>query len=328
MTKLALLVLATTVAGAFASSAMADDKACLDAATKGQRFRDTHKLLEARDQLRICAAASCPTVVQSDCAGWLASVERALPSIVVTARDSTGTSLIDVKVTVDEQPFLARLEGRAVSIDPGPHTFRFEGPGGATLEQVVVAAEGEQNQRVAVVLGKKAATTTEPGPARERPPEPQPQPASDGSARSAGTAGAAPGEAGSASGGTTTPPDRGGSRGGSPWKTVGWVAAGAGVVGLGLGAVFGMMAIGDLNQAQCNPNHVCFTGPLNDARSAAAVSSVGFVAGGVLAAAGVGLVLFAPSRSGGGGEGQAGAAAVLSPVLARDGGGLRLGGSW
>ena len=300
MIRLPLLGLYAVAALTFASSALADDAACLDGASKGQRFRATHKLLEAREQLRICAAAACPTVVQSDCAGWLAAVERALPSVVVTATDETGTSLIDVKVAVDGQPFLSRLDGHAVSINPGPHTFRFEGPGGATIEQVVLAAEGVQNQRVAAVLGKKAARS-EANPAKESPAALPQAPA---------------------------PGDGGAPRGGTHWKMVGWVAGAAGVLGLGLGAFFGMKAIDDNNQAMCNENHVCLTGPLNEARSDAQLSTVAFVAGGILAAAGVGIVLFAPAESGTKGKAPAGVTATLSPTFASNAGGFRVGGSW
>src|ERR1700733_10293046 len=87
-----------------AAPAFADEKAaCLDAASKGQRFRDTHKLVEAREQLRVCAAAQCPAVVQSDCANWLADVEKALPSVVLSAKSGTGVDLVDVTVSVDGQ---------------------------------------------------------------------------------------------------------------------------------------------------------------------------------------------------------------------------------
>jgi hypothetical protein len=281
--------------------AFADDAACLDAATKGQRFRDTHKLIEARAQLRICAAYACPPVVQSDCAGWLASVEKALPSVVVTAKDDAGASLIAVKVTVDGQPFATKLEGEAVPINPGSHTFHFEGPGGATIDQVVVAAEGEQNQRVAVVLTGKA-----------------PLPGTPPSSPSATASGGADG------GASTTPP--GASGAGGAWKTIGWVAAGVGAVGVGVGAVFGVMAIGDHDSAKCNAQNVCFSGPLNDARTAATVADVGLIVGGALVAAGLGLVLFAPG--GGSGEEHPAATAVMAPVAAPGGGGLAVGGTW
>ena len=274
--------------------AFADDAACLDAATRGQRARDTHKLLEARAQLRICAALACPPVVQSDCAGWLASVEKALPSVVVTAKDDAGASLIAVKVTVDGQPFATKLEGEAVPINPGSHAFHFEGPGGSTLDQVVVAAEGEQNQRVAVVLPRKA-------PTAQTAPAPPPSP-------------------------STVAVEGAESGGAGPWKTAGWVTGAAGIVGLGVGTVFGMMAISDHASAKCNAQNVCLSGPLNDARSAASVADVGLIAGGVLLAAGLGLVLFGPG--GGSGEEHPATTAVVTPVLAPGAAGWAVGGTW
>src|SRR5271154_3508776 len=97
------------------ATAFADDKvACLDASAKGQRYKDTHKLVEARAQLRICAAAQCPAVVQTDCATWLAEVDKAMPGVVVAAKNGSGGDLFDVKVSVDGQPLLSKLDGQAV----------------------------------------------------------------------------------------------------------------------------------------------------------------------------------------------------------------------
>ena len=120
-------------------AAPADTKAaCLDAATKGQRFRDTHKLVEAREQLRVCAAAQCPGVVQTDCANWLAEVDKALPSVVLAAKNGAGGDLVDVRVSVDGQPLVAKLDGQAVPMNAGLHTFHFEGTAGVVDQQVVV----------------------------------------------------------------------------------------------------------------------------------------------------------------------------------------------
>jgi hypothetical protein len=151
--KTCLLLGLLLPASLVATAAVADDKAaCLDAATKAQRFKDTHKLVEAREQLRICAAAECPAVVQTDCANWLAEVEKALPTVVVIAKSGAGADLVDVKVTVDGHPFVTKLDGQAIPMNAGPHTFHFEGADG-TLDQQVVVTEGEKSQKVAIVLG-------------------------------------------------------------------------------------------------------------------------------------------------------------------------------
>ncbi len=139
------------------SSASADDKdVCLGAASKGQRLRDAHQLLEAREQFRVCGAAQCPAAVQSDCATWLVDVESGLPSVVVTARDRTGADVVDVQVSVDGKPLLQKLNGLSIPMDAGPHTFRFEWPGVGSQERLVLVREGEKHQLVAVTFDASA----------------------------------------------------------------------------------------------------------------------------------------------------------------------------
>ncbi|HEX3346395.1 MAG TPA: hypothetical protein VHS09_17545, partial [Polyangiaceae bacterium] len=115
----------------WSTTALADEKAvCLDASLKGQTLRNADKLLEARDQFRICAQLQCPSVVQTDCASWLDAVEKNLPTVVLTAKDGAGAALIDVRVTVDGAPLTASLDGRSIPMNPGPHSFHFELPDG------------------------------------------------------------------------------------------------------------------------------------------------------------------------------------------------------
>jgi hypothetical protein len=257
-----------------ATAALADPKgACLDAASSGQRLRDAHKLVEAREPLRACAAAECPAVVRSDCAGWLADVEKALPTVVFAARNRAGADLVDVKVSVDGQPLASTLDGQAVPMNAGPHTFHFEGAPGA-LDLQVVVREGERNQPIAVVLG--------PMPV-EQPVEGRPS---------------------------------------SPLRTLGWVLGGAGVVGLAVGAVFGIVAIGDKNKAHCGSNDQCDPGTSSGIKNAALASDVGWVAGGVLLGGGAALVLFAPKSH------EVGVSVSMAPAIAAGGGQLVVGGHW
>jgi len=268
-----------------------DKAACLGAVSRGQRLRNTHKLVGAREQLRICAAAQCPAVVQTDCANWLVEVEKALPSVVVTAKNGTGGDRLDVQVSVDGEPLVATLDGQAVPVDPGVHTFRFEGSDGAKLEQQVVVVEGEKNQRVAVVLGAATAASTAPAAATT----------------------------------ATAPESSGGEAGRSsiPWKTIGWVAGGTGVVGLGLAATFGAIALSDKSHAGCDASNVCNPGTTGAIKSAALASDVGWIAGGVLLAGGAALVLFTPA-----GGRDPSAAVRVAPVVTANGAALVAGGSW
>jgi hypothetical protein len=271
---------ALVAAGLMAAPSRADDKAaCLDAASKAQSLRDAHKLVEAREQLRACAAARCPAVVQNDCATWLVEVERALPTVVLAAKNTAGADLVDVRVSVDGDPLLSKLEGQALAMNAGPHTFHFAGADGTSLDSRVVVKEGEKNQTVSVVLGAAAQSTP---------------------AVPAGGAGAP-----------------------SPLKTVGWVLGGAGVVGLGVAAAFGVKALSDKNAAHCM-NNECDPGTSSGIKSAALTSDIAWAAGGVLVATGLALVVLSPS---GGGRESATSVSVV-PLATATGGRLVLSGSW
>jgi hypothetical protein len=78
------------------------------------------------------------------------------------------------------------------------------------------------------------------------------------------------------------------------------------------------MAASDKNNANCDPNGYCASGPLNDARNHATVSTVGFIAGGVLLAAGIGLVIFGPRERAG--------SVQVGPTVGAGSGGLVVGG--
>jgi hypothetical protein len=185
-----------------------------------------------------------------------------------------------VKVSVDGQPFVSKLDGQAAAMDPGPHTFHFEGADGTSLDQQVMVEEGQQSQSIAVVLGAAPAET---GAADSRPAA-------------------------------------------SPWKTVGWVAGGVGVAGLAMGTVFGIIAISDKNAAHCGADNLCDPGTLSGMKSAALLSDVGLIAGGVLLAGGAALILWTPG--GGGHEGAATASVKIAPTFTASGVGAVLGGSW
>jgi hypothetical protein len=271
---------------AWAASAAAQDKpACLDAASQAQKLRSAHSLVEARAQLRICSSATCPAAVQSDCAGWLVQVEESLPTVVVSAKNQAGADLLEVTVTVDGTLLASKLDGQAVPMDPGPHAFRFEAADGSVLEERVLVREGEKNQGVAVVLqAPPAATQQSPSPTLPN-----------------------------ADSGASAP----------PWRTLGWIAMGVGVVGVGVGATFGIVALHDKNTAGCNANDVCAPGTTGAIKSAALASDLGLITGSVLLAGGAALVIFAPKRN-------VMSAGVLriAPSLISAGGGAVLEGAW
>jgi hypothetical protein len=146
--------------------------ACVQAAEEAQTQRSNHKLLAARTRLLACAQTGCPAVVRADCTIWLSDVERLLPTVVVSAKDSQGAELIDVRVLVDGELLTDRLDGLAQPVDPGIRLFRFERAGLSPVEQQVVVREGERGRRLAVLLSAPEPPAKKP----EQPPPSKPYP--------------------------------------------------------------------------------------------------------------------------------------------------------
>jgi hypothetical protein len=271
-----LLVGVFIAASLACADALAQDRAaCLQAASSGQTLRDAHKLAEARDQFRVCAGALCPSIVQTQCVTWLADVERALPTIVVTAKDGAGADLFDVRVSVDGAPLTTKLDGAAVPLNPGPHAFHLELADGTSADKQVMVREGEKDQSVAVVL--------KPAGALEAP---QVQPPS------APATALLP----------APPPADATSRGLGGLRIAALVVGGAGVVGVGVGSYFGLVAMSKKrdSDAQC-PGGA--TGPCSgsgvssskDAESAGNASTIAFAVGLAALAGGAVLWFVAPS---------------------------------
>jgi hypothetical protein len=93
------------------------------------------------------------------------------------------------------------------------------------------------------------------------------------------------------------------TRNGSMLRVAGYVVGGAGIVGIGLGAVFGLQAASKWSSAQdgCKPG-ACGAGSQargdqDTASRSGTISTITFVIGGAALATGIALVLLAPSSS-------------------------------
>jgi tetratricopeptide (TPR) repeat protein len=97
------------------------------------------------------------------------------------------------------------------------------------------------------------------------------------------------------------PPPAAGSGSKGPWKALGIVSIGLGAVGTAVGAVFGAKALSSKSDVDkgCDGNLCTPEGfaAQDDARSAAKVSTISFIAGGAFLVVGVGILIFAPSSA-------------------------------
>jgi hypothetical protein len=119
---------------------------CLKSFEDGAASRDRGKLRDARRSFVACAADACPKALRIDCARGLEDVEASLPTIVFGAKDARGADLFDVNVFVDGERVVGHEQGKAVALDPGPHTIRFERPPARPVEERVLLRAGEHNR--------------------------------------------------------------------------------------------------------------------------------------------------------------------------------------
>jgi hypothetical protein len=144
-----------------AHAAPPDKATCNAAYTKGQRARKAGDLIAARENFLLCARDPCPKVFQPECVQWLAEVEKILPSVVFEITSDAPPSA--VKVSVDGVVVATRLDGTAVSVNPGEHTFRFEADDRPAVEKRVLIVEGDKSRRVSVVMPSPASTSDTSG---------------------------------------------------------------------------------------------------------------------------------------------------------------------
>ena len=135
------------------------------------------RLLEAQAELQACAKSVCGSVVQRQCRIRYEQLQADTPSIVPSVSDARGAPVVDVEVSMDGVLLAARIDGRAVSIDPGLHEFVFQKNKEVVATEKLVILEGQRNHPIAVKL--KPAEEPPPLSAAQpaAPPEPKVPPA-------------------------------------------------------------------------------------------------------------------------------------------------------
>jgi hypothetical protein len=162
-----LLALATA-----APPAAADDTSdCIAASEAAQSLRDRRALLAAHDKLAVCSRDVCPGAIRADCIQQRGEVDAATPSVVFRARDAHAEDLVDVKVLCDGVVLATHVDGKAVAVDPGAHTFRFEAQGLPPVERKLVIGEGEKARLIVAEMQSGAPAVVVPAPV---PPPPEP----------------------------------------------------------------------------------------------------------------------------------------------------------
>lgn len=240
---------------------------CIAAAEEGQQLRDANRFKSAREMFVSCTDTTCPAMIREDCTNWLKALDDHVPTVVVDARDGDGNALTDVAVSIDREPWAAKLGSKPEFVaDPGEHLFRFEAAGFAPVEEQVTIRPGERGRVIAVRLER---VTPPPAPA------PTKQEESPGARRPSVTATPARGR---------TPP------------LASWILAGVSVASFGAEAYFGVSGMSrhnsDLQTGGCAPH--CSASERSSIHGMFLVADVSLGVG--LASAGLAAYLFFASE--------------------------------
>jgi hypothetical protein len=127
---------------------------CAVAYEHAQELRADGHLRDARRSLQTCVQPECSEFVRSECGRWLSEVESSLPSVVLVAKKG-GSEREKVRVLFDDEPLVENLDGKAIVVDPGQHTLKFEAAGAEPVTVRLVFREGEKNRQVVVELGEQ-----------------------------------------------------------------------------------------------------------------------------------------------------------------------------
>jgi hypothetical protein len=164
----AALLLCSLVLGNAPAFAADEKLSCVRASDKASSLRTDGKMLASREQLLVCAREVCPAPVRKDCTRRLGDLEDALPSIVIAAKDAGGHDLIDVRTTIDGNVLGEKLDGKAITVDPGTHAFKFEHGTDPPVEEQVLVAEGVKNRVVTVTFTAPRTKDATEGPGGAR----------------------------------------------------------------------------------------------------------------------------------------------------------------
>lgn len=199
-----------------------------------------------------------------------AELEAGLSRLVVSAPPEL-VAVEGLEVRLNGTLLPRAVWGSAVPVDPGVQRLEVSAAGYEPWSTELTIASGAQPVRVDVPPLTPSGAPSEPSP---------------------GAAGSPPA--------TREAPPAALVDDGQTQRTLGYVLVGAGAVGLTVGSVFGLRAIAKNNDSEdrCRTPRLCSQAGLDlrdEAKSAATISTVAFVAGGALAASGLALMLTASS---------------------------------
>lgn len=223
-----------------------------------------------REQLPPKAAAAFVSAQEEAKDSLAALTPRIAEVTVVLNKDSADQK---VAVSMDGKPIPDALVGVARPVDPGVHEFLASAPG-VRSEQVRIDVGEGASETVTLTIGSGSAAGGRAAPTSP-PDAPSPKPSSES--------------------------------GVGAYQIGAYTVLGVGVVGLGVGTVYAIVGSNKRSDANelcapdrdgnCTGDRKAIESLDSDADQAKTISTIGFIGGGVCVAAGVTMLLLAPSKS-------------------------------
>lgn len=233
---------------------------------RGLLVEATERYLEGSNLQAPSGDSTVQRKSQADARTELAALKPKVPSVVIQL---AGTDLAEVTITLDGEQLAASWVGQPRLVNPGTHHIVAQ-RGADKVEGSATVAESES--KLIELKFTDAPVTAAPSVPAGSSVSPLVEPAEANSHHSA-----------------------------SAQRAIAWVALGVGAAGVAFGGVTGIVAAG--KKSDLNNSHECQgsrcptsqTDTVNGLNSMRTLSSVGFIAGGVLA--GTGLVLLLSSKA-------------------------------
>jgi hypothetical protein len=156
-------------AAADGTAAQAQDEACQSAHRSAQEREHAGRLVDAKELYLACAKAECGTVLHQECSGRYTQLSADIPTVIPLVTDASGAPRVDVEVKMDGELLTARIDGRALAVDPGLHEFSFGTDAGVFSNQRILIAQGQRNRTVSASLGTLLRLTGKPPHAKGKP---------------------------------------------------------------------------------------------------------------------------------------------------------------
>jgi hypothetical protein len=253
------------------AAAPATSNECVEAHTKAVERQQSGHLKEARPLFEACAKPTCDKYLQQECTTQVTQLDADIPSVVPVVTDGDDAPRVDCVVKIDGEVLTSKLGGQALSVDPGLHEFTFSTDKGVISTQKVMIVQGQRNRPLACsTLGPSHALSVS---------MPTQAAAAQAAAARFAYEKSASGEVAPAPPAPESSPKTKWAPGWAPW-----VVGGAGLAGVGAGALLIYWGRQDNNSLIANcPNGGC-------AQSAVSHVSTMYVAGDVLLGAGLAAV--------------------------------------